>query len=100
MWLEEVSKWTTWCAGLGWRRVVGRWGAGEAAGEATGVTSEWSSGQVEKQTLPVGGGCEHPWARDVAGGLPEGVGAATGSSRPRLNWHQSKEGAGVVARGP
>lgn len=78
----------------------GEVGAGEAAGEATGVTSEWSSGQVEKQTLPVGGGCEHPWARDVAGGLPEGVGAATGSSRPRLNWHQSKEGAGVVARGP
>lgn len=64
--------------------VAGRWGAEEAAGEATGVMSEQSSGQV-KQMLPVGGGCECPWARGMAGGLLGGVGAAIGSSRPRLS---------------
>ena len=37
---------------------------------------------MEKQTLQVGGGCERPRARGVAGGLPEDVGVVVGSSRP------------------
>lgn len=60
-------------------RVEAGW---QAAGEAMGVMSERSGGQVEKQTLQVGGGCERPWARGMAGGLLEDVGVAVGSSRP------------------